>query len=68
MFQNYKSKHATYEYISAFMELLSVCHTVIPERVGDELIYHAASPGKKFLIFFPRNKSIFEVGDTNGQS
>lgn len=28
------------------MELLSVCHTVIPERVEDDLIYHAASPGK----------------------
>ena len=28
-----------------FMIMLSVCHTVIPEKIDDTIIYHAASPG-----------------------
>jgi hypothetical protein len=30
-----------------FMVMLSVCHTVIPEKIDSNIIYHAASPGKK---------------------
>lgn len=35
------------------MELMSVCHTVIPEKVGNDLVYQAASPGilSSFIVF-----------------
>lgn len=37
------ANHATV--VHEFMILLSVCHTVIPEKIDDTIIYHAASPG-----------------------
>ncbi|XP_011147938.1 probable phospholipid-transporting ATPase IA isoform X5 [Harpegnathos saltator] len=33
-----------------FMVMLSVCHTVIPEKVDDSIIYHAASPDERALV------------------
>lgn len=39
-----KAEHASI--LHEFMVMLSVCHTVIPEKLDDSLIYHAASPGK----------------------
>lgn len=37
--------------IREFMVLMSVCHTVIPEKLPDseDIIYHASSPGNKFV-------------------
>lgn len=32
------------------MTLISVCHTVIPEKKDDTISYHAASPDEKALI------------------
>lgn len=39
--------HPTNEYILEFLRMMSVCHTVIPEKDknSDEMIYHASSPG-----------------------
>lgn len=39
-----KADHALI--LHEFMVMLSVCHTVIPEKLDDTIIYHAASPGK----------------------
>ncbi|KAJ8667378.1 hypothetical protein QAD02_009040, partial [Eretmocerus hayati] len=33
-----------------FMVMLSVCHTVIPEKVDDSIVYHAASPDERALV------------------
>ena len=33
-----------------FMIMLSACHTVIPEKIDDEIIYHAASPDERALV------------------
>ncbi|XP_014614054.1 PREDICTED: probable phospholipid-transporting ATPase IA isoform X2 [Polistes canadensis] len=33
-----------------FMIMLSVCHTVIPEKIDDNIIYHAASPDERALV------------------
>ncbi|XP_023288941.1 probable phospholipid-transporting ATPase IA isoform X3 [Orussus abietinus] len=33
-----------------FMVMLSVCHTVIPEKQDDAIIYHAASPDERALV------------------
>ncbi|KAF7403429.1 hypothetical protein HZH68_006223 [Vespula germanica] len=33
-----------------FMIMLSVCHTVIPEKIDNRIIYHAASPDERALV------------------
>ncbi|XP_011297606.1 probable phospholipid-transporting ATPase IA isoform X1 [Fopius arisanus] len=43
-----KSVHA--DILHEFMVMLSVCHTVIPERVNGHIIYHAASPDERALV------------------
>jgi len=40
-----KAEHSAI--LHEFMIMLSVCHTVIPEKVDDSIIYHAASPGER---------------------
>ncbi|XP_043252850.1 probable phospholipid-transporting ATPase IA isoform X4 [Colletes gigas] len=42
------ANHATV--VHEFMILLSVCHTVIPEKIDDTIIYHAASPDERALV------------------
>ncbi|KOC64948.1 putative phospholipid-transporting ATPase IA [Habropoda laboriosa] len=36
--------------VHEFMIMLSVCHTVIPEKIDDTIIYHAASPDERALV------------------
>ncbi|KAI8037415.1 hypothetical protein M5D96_009551 [Drosophila gunungcola] len=49
--QNILSRHQTAAVIEEFLVLLSVCHTVIPERKEDgTIIYHAASPDERALV------------------
>ena len=39
--------------ICEFLTMMAVCHTAVPEREGDKIIYQAASPGtKEGIIFF----------------
>ncbi|XP_034952573.1 probable phospholipid-transporting ATPase IA isoform X2 [Chelonus insularis] len=47
---NDKKKLISSAFIHEFMVMLSVCHTVIPEIVNDEIIYHAASPDERALV------------------
>lgn len=43
-----KAEHSAV--LHEFMIMLSVCHTVIPEKIDNSIIYHAASPGKCHLL------------------
>ncbi|KYN37987.1 putative phospholipid-transporting ATPase IA [Trachymyrmex septentrionalis] len=43
-----KAEHAVI--LHEFMIMLSVCHTVIPEKLDDSVIYHAASPDERALV------------------
>ncbi|XP_076276279.1 ATPase phospholipid transporting 8A1 isoform X1 [Lasioglossum baleicum] len=36
--------------VDEFMVMLSVCHTVIPEKIDETIIYHAASPDERALV------------------
>ncbi|XP_065347057.1 probable phospholipid-transporting ATPase IA isoform X1 [Cloeon dipterum] len=36
--------------VCQFLTLLAVCHTVIPERDKDTILYHAASPDERALV------------------
>ena len=49
-----KAEHAVI-ILHEFMVMLSVCHTVIPEKVDDSIIYHAASPDERALVDGARN-------------
>lgn len=46
--------------ICEFLTMMAVCHTAVPEREGDKIIYQAASPGTNEEIvkyFFVENCS-----------
>ncbi|CAG9857925.1 unnamed protein product [Phyllotreta striolata] len=47
-----KSDHKNAALIREMLVLLSICHTVIPEKPPDEeIIYHAASPDERALVY-----------------
>ncbi|XP_043476989.1 probable phospholipid-transporting ATPase IA [Leptopilina heterotoma] len=43
-----RTKHAAI--LHEFMIMLSACHTVIPEKVDNTIVYHAASPDERALV------------------
>lgn len=49
--ENLLKKDPTAADIRDFLELLAVCHTVIPDYSTGELEYHAASPDERALVF-----------------
>lgn len=36
--------------ICEFLTMMAICHTAVPEREGDKIIYQAASPGTNEAI------------------
>ncbi|XP_005406394.1 PREDICTED: phospholipid-transporting ATPase IB-like [Chinchilla lanigera] len=52
---NIKNGHPTEEYIKEFFFLLCMCHTVFPERDGNNMIYHASSPDEAALVKGAKN-------------
>uniref|UniRef100_A0A8C0RNP3 Phospholipid-transporting ATPase n=1 Tax=Canis lupus familiaris TaxID=9615 RepID=A0A8C0RNP3_CANLF len=50
LLQNFENGHPTKDYIKEFLTLLCVCHTVIPERDEDKIIYQASSPDEAALV------------------
>lgn len=43
-----RTKHAAI--LHEFMIMLSACHTVIPEKIDNTIVYHAASPDERALV------------------
>ncbi|NXI51384.1 AT8A2 ATPase, partial [Chloroceryle aenea] len=50
LLQNIENYHPTAVHIQEFLTLLAVCHTVVPERQGDTIIYQASSPDEGALV------------------
>ncbi|XP_064441876.1 phospholipid-transporting ATPase IB-like [Mirounga angustirostris] len=50
LLQNFENGHPTKDYIKEFLTLLCVCHTVVPERDGKDIIYQASSPDEAALV------------------
>ncbi|EMP36403.1 Putative phospholipid-transporting ATPase IB [Chelonia mydas] len=50
LLQNIESDHPTAAHIQEFLTLLAVCHTVVPERDGNTIIYQASSPDEGALV------------------
>uniref|UniRef100_A0A8D2J3Y4 Phospholipid-transporting ATPase n=1 Tax=Varanus komodoensis TaxID=61221 RepID=A0A8D2J3Y4_VARKO len=50
LLQNIENDHPTATHIQEFLTLLAVCHTVVPERDGNTIIYQASSPDEGALV------------------
>uniref|UniRef100_A0A8C5W5R1 Phospholipid-transporting ATPase n=1 Tax=Leptobrachium leishanense TaxID=445787 RepID=A0A8C5W5R1_9ANUR len=50
LFQNIESDNPSALVIQEFLTLLAVCHTVVPEKDGDTIIYQASSPDEAALV------------------
>ncbi|XP_061095635.1 phospholipid-transporting ATPase IB isoform X1 [Conger conger] len=50
LIQNIEKNHPTSPQICEFLTMMAVCHTVVPEREGDEIIYQASSPDEGSLV------------------
>ncbi|KAK6486294.1 phospholipid-transporting ATPase IB-like [Huso huso] len=50
LIQNIEQNHVTAPQIWEFLTLLAVCHTVVPEKDGDQIIYQASSPDEGALV------------------
>ncbi|XP_060531020.1 probable phospholipid-transporting ATPase IA isoform X2 [Cylas formicarius] len=52
MIQHLREDHKNADRIKDLLVVLSVCHTVIPEKMGDgQILYHAASPDERALVY-----------------
>uniref|UniRef100_A0A8C7QRL4 Phospholipid-transporting ATPase n=1 Tax=Oncorhynchus mykiss TaxID=8022 RepID=A0A8C7QRL4_ONCMY len=50
LIQNIEENHPTSAQICEFLTMMAVCHTVVPEREEDQLIYQASSPDEGALV------------------
>nr|KAF6367647.1 ATPase phospholipid transporting 8A2 [Myotis myotis] len=50
LLKNMEDHHPTAPCIQEFLTLLAVCHTVVPEKDGDNIIYQASSPDEAALV------------------
>uniref|UniRef100_H0XU14 Phospholipid-transporting ATPase n=1 Tax=Otolemur garnettii TaxID=30611 RepID=H0XU14_OTOGA len=55
LLENVANGHPTEHYINEFFILLCVCHTVIPERDGNNITYQASSPDEAALVKGAKN-------------
>uniref|UniRef100_A0AAV2L9T4 Phospholipid-transporting ATPase n=1 Tax=Knipowitschia caucasica TaxID=637954 RepID=A0AAV2L9T4_KNICA len=50
LIQNIEKNHPTSPQICEFLTMMAVCHTVVPEREDDQLIYQSSSPDEGALV------------------
>uniref|UniRef100_A0A8C4S7P0 Phospholipid-transporting ATPase n=1 Tax=Erpetoichthys calabaricus TaxID=27687 RepID=A0A8C4S7P0_ERPCA len=50
LIENIESNHPTAPQIWEFLTMMAVCHTVVPEKDGDQIIYQASSPDEGALV------------------
>uniref|UniRef100_A0A3B3TCN1 Phospholipid-transporting ATPase n=1 Tax=Paramormyrops kingsleyae TaxID=1676925 RepID=A0A3B3TCN1_9TELE len=64
LLENLQSNHPTAPVILEFMTMMALCHTAVPERSGDTIIYQAASPDEGALVRAARNLGFVFTGRT----
>uniref|UniRef100_A0A672U9R6 Phospholipid-transporting ATPase n=1 Tax=Strigops habroptila TaxID=2489341 RepID=A0A672U9R6_STRHB len=64
LLENLQSNHPTAPIICEFLTMMAVCHTAVPEREGDKIIYQAASPDEGALVRAARNLRFVFTGRT----
>uniref|UniRef100_A0A2K6FY14 Phospholipid-transporting ATPase n=1 Tax=Propithecus coquereli TaxID=379532 RepID=A0A2K6FY14_PROCO len=65
LLENLQNNHPTAPVICEFLTMMAICHTAVPEREGDKIIYQAASPGTSEAFVRAHNvvKFIFSLHD-----
>ncbi|XP_069057876.1 phospholipid-transporting ATPase IA isoform X2 [Pleurodeles waltl] len=64
LLENLQSNHPTAPVICEFLTMMAVCHTAVPERDGDNIIYQAASPDEGALVRAARQLRFVFTGRT----
>ncbi|KAL9852691.1 phospholipid-transporting ATPase IA isoform 3-T3 [Geothlypis trichas] len=64
LLDNLQNNHPTAPIICEFLTMMAVCHTAVPEREGDKIIYQAASPDEGALVRAARNLRFVFTGRT----
>uniref|UniRef100_H0ZE21 Phospholipid-transporting ATPase n=1 Tax=Taeniopygia guttata TaxID=59729 RepID=H0ZE21_TAEGU len=64
LLENLQNNHPTAPIICEFLTMMAVCHTAVPEREGDKIIYQAASPDEGALVRAARNLHFVFTGRT----
>ncbi|XP_051945040.1 probable phospholipid-transporting ATPase IA isoform X3 [Xyrauchen texanus] len=62
--ENLQSNHPTAPVIMEFMTMMAICHTAVPERTDDRIIYQAASPDEGALVRAAHNLGFVFSGRT----
>ncbi|XP_038647232.1 phospholipid-transporting ATPase IA isoform X2 [Scyliorhinus canicula] len=50
LLENLQGNHPTAPVICEFLTMMAICHTAVPERDGDKIIYQASSPDEGALV------------------
>ncbi|KAM4710413.1 phospholipid-transporting ATPase IA [Discoglossus pictus] len=50
LLENLENNHPTAPVICEFLTMMAVCHTAVPEHVGDQIVYQASSPDEGALV------------------
>uniref|UniRef100_A0A670ZTW2 Phospholipid-transporting ATPase n=1 Tax=Pseudonaja textilis TaxID=8673 RepID=A0A670ZTW2_PSETE len=50
LLENLQNKHPTAPIICEFLTMMAICHTAVPEREDDRIVYQAASPDEGALV------------------
>ncbi|XP_031443145.1 phospholipid-transporting ATPase IA isoform X4 [Clupea harengus] len=64
LLEKLQSNHPTAPVILEFMTMMAICHTAVPERHDDKIIYQAASPDEGALVRAARNLGFVFSGRT----
>ncbi|XP_021417215.1 phospholipid-transporting ATPase IA isoform X1 [Oncorhynchus mykiss] len=64
LLENLQSNHPTAPVILDFMTMLAICHTAVPERTDDTIVYQAASPDEGALVRAAANLGFVFSGRT----
>uniref|UniRef100_A0A8D2Q2R9 Phospholipid-transporting ATPase n=1 Tax=Varanus komodoensis TaxID=61221 RepID=A0A8D2Q2R9_VARKO len=64
LLENLQNKHPTAPIICEFLTMMAVCHTAVPEREDDKLIYQAASPDEGALVRAAKHLQFVFTGRT----
>ncbi|XP_029582749.1 phospholipid-transporting ATPase IA-like [Salmo trutta] len=64
LLENLQSNNPMAPVILDFMTMLAICHTAVPERTDDKIVYQAASPDKGALVRAAANLGFVFSGRT----
>uniref|UniRef100_A0A8C0TQH0 Phospholipid-transporting ATPase n=2 Tax=Canis lupus familiaris TaxID=9615 RepID=A0A8C0TQH0_CANLF len=64
LLENLQNNHPTAPIICEFLTMMAVCHTAVPEREGDKIIYQAASPDEGALVRAAKQLNFVFTGRT----